>query len=157
MAGSVKRIVARSIYNFTGYLNLPEATSSSYTDENFFRTGDLGIFRADGTLKIAGRKKEMFKSGGYNVYPREVEITLENHPQVDTAVVVSAPDVTWQEVGIAFVVVNSAIEPNDIISWCRDNLANYKIPKRLFIVDELPLLPIGKVDRNKLKEAAKKL
>jgi acyl-CoA synthetase (AMP-forming)/AMP-acid ligase II len=156
-ADEIGEIVARSIYNFTGYLNLPEATSSSYTDENFFRTGDLGIFRADGTLKIAGRIKEMFKSGGYNVYPREVEITLENHPQVDSAVVVSAPDATWQEVGIAFVVVNSAVEPNDIISWCRDNLANYKIPKRLFIVDEFPLLPIGKVDRNKLKEAAKKL
>lgn len=156
-AGEIGEIVARSIYNFTGYLNLPEATSSSYTDENFFRTGDLGIFRADGTLKIAGRIKEMFKSGGYNVYPREVEITLESHPQVDSAVVVSAPDATWQEVGIAFVVANSAIEPNDIISWCRDQLANYKIPKRLVIVDEFPLLPIGKVDRNKLKEAAKKL
>ncbi|BBE32382.1 class I adenylate-forming enzyme family protein [Sphingosinicella microcystinivorans] len=155
--GEIGEIVARSIYNFTGYLNLPEVTSSSYTNENFFRTGDLGIFRADGTLKISGRIKEMFKSGGYNVYPREVEITLESHPQVDSAVVVCAPDATWQEVGIAFVVANSPLEPDDIISWCRDQLANYKIPKRLVIVDELPLLPIGKVDRNKLKETAKNL
>lgn len=154
-AGEIGEIVARSIYNFTGYLNLPEVTSSSYTSENFFKTGDLGIFRADGTLKIAGRKKEMFKSGGYNVYPREVEIALENHPSVESAVVVSAPDAIWQEVGVAFVIVNSVIDPNEIITWCRDIIANYKIPKRILIVDEFPLLPIGKVDRNKLREAAK--
>ncbi|MCZ8171759.1 MAG: class I adenylate-forming enzyme family protein [Brevundimonas sp.] len=156
-AGEIGEIVTRSIYNFAGYLNSPEVTSSSYTNEDFFKTGDLGAFRADGTLKIAGRIKEMFKSGGYNVYPREVEIALENHPQVESAVVVSAPDATWQEVGIAFIIVNSAVEPDEIISWCRDKLANYKIPKRIILVDELPLLPIGKVDRNKLKEAANNL
>jgi acyl-CoA synthetase (AMP-forming)/AMP-acid ligase II len=96
----------------------------------------------------------MFKSGGYNVYPREVEIVIEAHPAVTLAAVVCAPDPLWQEVGIAFVQANAAIDAADLRQWCAGRLANYKIPKRFRILPALPLLPIGKIDKVALRRLA---
>ncbi len=142
---------------FLGYFRNPEATDTAFTEDGFLRTGDLAVERPDGYLELVGRLKEMFKSGGYNVYPREVELCLERHYDVLIAVVVGAPDPLWGEVGHAFVVLRSetAASPADLEAWCRSELANYKVPKTITVCDELPMLPIGKPDKQALKAIAR--
>jgi acyl-CoA synthetase (AMP-forming)/AMP-acid ligase II len=152
--GEPGEVCARSAYNFLGYWNRPEATAQAFTADGFLRTGDLAIRRPDGRYRIVGRVREMFKSGGYNVYPREVEMLLETHPAVTQAIVVAVPDPLWQEVGVAFLTVSSETTPDEILAYARERLANYKVPKRLLIEAELPLLPVGKVDRTALRKRA---
>ena len=154
--GVTGEIQAKSVYNMLGYWNRPEATAETLDAEGWLATGDLGQRNPDGTYSIVGRSKEMYKSGGYNVYPREVENVIESHPQVDIAAVISITDPVWQEVGIAYVLVNGALTVEALEAHCRANLANYKIPKRFFLVHELPLLPIGKVDKVSLRALAAK-
>ena len=104
----------------------------------------------------------MFKSGGYNVYPREIEILLESHPQVEMAAVVGVPDPLYQEVGVAYIIPrsdsnnegNEALTVDTLKTFCKDKLAIYKVPKTFTFVDELPLLPVGKVDKVRLKKQA---
>jgi len=147
-------IQTRSRFNFLGYWGRPEATTQALTRDSFFKTGDLGEWRADGRVRIVGRIKEMYKSGGYNVYPREVELALEAHPAVAVAAVVAIPDPLWQEVGVAFVAPRAPVTPAELEAYCRQRLANYKVPKRIVIETDLPLLPIGKVDKRALKARA---
>ena len=99
----------------------------------------------------------MFKSGGYNVYPREVELALEENPKVSMAVVVEIPDLRWSEVGVAFVALTagSATTPEELRAECRARLANYKVPKQVVILDEVPRLSVGKVDRKGLRARAR--
>ena len=97
----------------------------------------------------------MFKSGGYNVYPREVEAAIEAHPLVDQAAVVSVEDDIWQEVGVAFVTLRGDLTADALQAHCRDRLANYKIPKSIVILEEMPLLPIGKIDKVTLARRAR--
>jgi acyl-CoA synthetase (AMP-forming)/AMP-acid ligase II len=99
----------------------------------------------------------MYKSGGYNVYPREIESLLEQHPAVAQVAVVSVPDPLWQEVGVAFVTAAEALTDVELESFCRAHLAHYKIPKRFVLEPDLPLLPIGKIDRRALRERASRL
>jgi len=99
----------------------------------------------------------MFKSGGYNVYPREIENHLETHPSVEMAAVVGVPDERFQEVGAAFVILNDSqptVDTDILIAHCKDHLANYKTPKTISIVDSLPILPVGKVDKVTLRKQA---
>ena len=152
--GDAGEIWVRSPYLFLGYWRQPEATRAAFTEDGFFRTGDLAERRPDGRLRIVGRLKEMYKSGGYNVYPREIEAAIEAHPAVAIAAVVPVPDPLWQEVGIAYVVLKAPAAEADILAWCRERLANYKIPKACIIAETLPLLPIGKVDRVALRAHA---
>jgi acyl-CoA synthetase (AMP-forming)/AMP-acid ligase II len=152
--GEAGEVWARSRYNLIGYWNDAQATSRALTGDGFFRTGDLAVRRGDGRYTLVGRLREMFKSGGYNVYPREIETVLEAHPGVAAAAVVGVPDPLWQEVGVAFVEVRGPLEIAALEAWCRERLANYKRPKRFEIVPALPLLPIGKVDRQALRRAA---
>jgi acyl-CoA synthetase (AMP-forming)/AMP-acid ligase II len=119
------------------------------------RTGDTALRREDGRYRIVGRLKEMFKSGGYNVYPREVEAAIEAHPLVDQAAVVSVEDDIWQEVGVAFVTLRGDLTADALQAHCRDRLANYKIPKSIVILEEMPLLPIGKIDKVTLARRAR--
>jgi acyl-CoA synthetase (AMP-forming)/AMP-acid ligase II len=93
----------------------------------------------------------MYKSGGYNVYPREVEAVIEAHPDIASAAVVAIPDPLWQEIGVAYVVPRGSITTQQIEQYCRERLANYKLPKHIVLVAELPLLPIGKVDKRTLR------
>lgn len=125
--------------------------------DDWFRTGDLTEVGSDGSWRIAGRTKDMFKSGGYNVYPREIEMILERHPAVETAIVVPAPDPLYQEIGIAFVQVRSSTTVADLTDHCRALLANYKVPKRIHLLNEMPMLAIGKVDRSRLMSLARDL
>lgn len=152
--GEPGEVQTRSPFNLIGYWNRPEATAQAFTNDGFFRTGDLAARRPDGRYRIVGRLKEMYKSGGYNVYPREVETAIEAHPAVAQVAVVAAPDPVWQEVGVAYVQPNGALEIAELEAHCRTRLANYKIPKRFVIEPDLPLLPIGKIDKVALKRRA---
>ncbi|MDR3461833.1 MAG: class I adenylate-forming enzyme family protein [Beijerinckiaceae bacterium] len=147
-------IQTRSLFNLLGYWRRPDATAEAYTHDGFLRTGDIAEQRPDGRLRIVGRLREMYKSGGYNVYPREVEETIERHPSVSLAAVVAAPDPLWQEVGVAYVLTDGSSSPEELLNYCREHLANFKIPKRIYIEESLPLLPIGKVDKVELKRRA---
>lgn len=152
--GESGEIWARSPYNLLRYWNRARETAEALTSDGWFKTGDLAVRRPDGRYRIVGRLKEMFKSGGYNVYPREVETAIEAHPGVEQVAVVSIEDPTWQEIGVAFVVAREPLSIAEVEAWCRERLANYKIPKRFVFVTALPLLPIGKVDKPALKQMA---
>ena len=136
-----------------GYLDDPEATARTLSPDGWLRTGDVGIVDAAGRLRIVGRSKDMFIVGGFNAYPAEIENSLLRHPAVLQAAVIGIPDDRLGEVGMAFVVVGPAspATPADIIAWCRDQMANYKVPRRIEIVDELPLNATGKVMKEELR------
>lgn len=138
-----------------GYLNRPEATAETIRDGWLF-TGDAAVARADGNLELVGRLSDMYKSGGYNVYCREVEMALEAHPAIGIAAVVGLPDALFGEIGCAFVVTDGAtpLDAEAVRAFLREHLANFKLPKRIVAVEELPRLPIGKVDKRRLRELA---
>jgi fatty-acyl-CoA synthase len=148
--GEPGEIQVRGDFIMLGYLNRPEATREAIDDAGWLHTGDLAVARPDGAIKLIGRLKEMFKSGGYNVYPREIEIALEAHPAVRLAAVIGVPDSLYTEVGHAFVVADG-VTGDELRDHCRTRLANYKVPKRFTIASALPLLPIGKVDKRALR------
>jgi acyl-CoA synthetase (AMP-forming)/AMP-acid ligase II len=139
---------------WVGYLGNPEATAEARTSDDLYRTGDLGFIRADGYLSLVGRSKEMFKSGGYNIYPREVELVIEAHPRVRAAVVVGLADEHYGEVGKAFVEMSPGeeVDQDELLEWCRQAMANYKVPKCIEFLDGFPLLPNGKIDRKDLRD-----
>jgi len=148
-AGEVQ---TRSALNCLGYWRNPDATEAAFTPDGWFRTGDLAVKRPDGAYRLVGRIKEMFKSGGYNVYPLEIETVIEAHPCVAAAAVVGIADPVWGEVGIAY--FEGKADPDDLVKWCRERLANYKIPKHFHRLAALPLLPIGKIDKPALHDRA---
>jgi fatty-acyl-CoA synthase len=131
----------------SGYWNNPQATAESYVD-GWFHTGDIGRRDDDGYFFIAGRRKEMFISGGVNVYPAEVEAELLQHPNVSDAAVIAVADETWGEVGIAFVVAPDV----DLTTFLSTRLSRYKIPRRFIFVDALPRTPYGKVLKEELRK-----
>ena len=153
--GEEGEVWARSGYNMLGYWRRPEASAETLTADGWLRTGDTAVRRSDGRYRIVGRIKEMYKSGGYNVYPREVEDALESHPAVTLAAVVSIADPLWAEVGVAYLIVEPGTTIEAVAAYARTRLANYKIPKRFVLRNELPLLPIGKVDKIALKALAR--
>jgi acyl-CoA synthetase (AMP-forming)/AMP-acid ligase II len=155
--GEAGEVQCRSIYNMLGYWRRPNETAETLLPDGWLRTGDVAVQRPDGRYRLVGRLREMFKSGGYNVYPREVELAIETHPAVDLAAVVSRPDPLWHEVGVAFVIPRSEITGEELETHCRARLANYKLPKAFVIRSELPLLPIGKVDKAALRKIAAEL
>ena len=155
-AGEAGEICVRGDFVMRGYWRRPKETAETIDADGWLHTGDLAVARPDGAIRLVGRLKEMFKSGGYNVYPREIEVVLENCPGVAMAAVVGIPDPVFSEVGHAFILrdAGAAISTSALEAACRAHLANYKIPKRFVIEDELPLLPIGKLDKRRLKEIA---
>jgi acyl-CoA synthetase (AMP-forming)/AMP-acid ligase II len=154
--GEVGELQVRGDFIMLGYWNRPEQTAEAIDQDGWLRTGDLACLRPDGNVQLVGRLKEMYKSGGYNVYPREIEEVLEQHPKVAMAAVVGIPDPLYQEVGKAYVVPRVGDEPTaaDLESHCREHLANYKVPKGFVITADLPLLPIGKIDKQRLRGLA---
>ena len=157
--GEAGEVLVRGPCVMAGYFRQPEATAMAIDAEGWLHSGDIGRFDAAGRLRIIGRIKEMFKSGGYNIYPREIEMVLESHPAVSLAAVVAMPDPLYREIGCAFLLrkPGSELEAEALSAWCRARLANYKIPKRFVIRDELPLLPIGKLDKTALRAEALRL
>lgn len=154
--GDAGEIQVRGDFLMLAYLNAPEATRGAFTADGWLRTGDRAIEEPDGQYRLIGRLREMFKSGGYNVYPREIETVLELHPAVAFAAVVATPDALYGEIGTAFIVcmTGAAVDDAALRSHCRLSLANYKIPKHFQVVDAMPMLPIGKVDRAELRRRA---
>ena len=152
-------LLIRDASVFLGYLNRPAATAETLDSEGWLHTGDAAALEADGSLRFVGRVKEMFKSGGYNVYPTEVEGVIGSHPSVSTAVVVSVPDPLWEEVGVAFVVLarDGTADVEELARYAKAELANYKVPKHFMIVDELPLLRNEKFDKKLLQERARQI
>lgn len=140
------------------YFNRPEATAAAFTDDGYFKTGDIAEVGERGYVRFVSRMSEMFKSGGYNIYPREVEAVLEEHPAVGLAAVISLPHPLYAEVGLAYVLptTESSDPPTGeaLRDWCRDRMANYKVPKRIVVASTLPQLPSGKVDKVELKKVA---
>lgn len=155
--GMEGEVCVRNETTMAGYLNRPEASASAHTADGWLRTGDIGYVRQDGNLVLVGRVHDVFKSGGYNVYPREIEQVLESHPNVAVAAVVPQPHPDFHEVGAAFVelVPGARIEPGALRAHARERLAGYKVPKSITIQPELPLLPVGKIDRARLRAQAK--
>ena len=151
--GGEGEIQARGDWLLAGYFRDPEATADARTADGWFRTGDIVKVWADGNLEIVGRTKEMYISGGFNIYPREVEIAIEAHPDAGLVAVLGVPDGTFGEVGHAFVEPKpgKTLDAAALHDWCRERLANYKTPKRFEIRAELPRLPIGKIDKQALK------
>jgi fatty-acyl-CoA synthase len=136
-----------------GYWNKPQATAKAFTEDGWLRSGDIGRRDADGCYYVAGRIKEMFISGGSNVYPAEVENVLARHPAVLEAAIIGVPDETWGEVGHAFVQLRPEAPPPseaELFQFCRANLAGYKIPRHLTIVADFPRTAAGKIKKHLL-------
>ena len=149
--GDDGEIVLRGPPVFAGYWRLPDATGDAFLEGGWFRTGDLGrIDPDDGYLAITGRSKELIISGGLNVYPREVELALEQHPDVERVAVAGVPSERWGEEVVAFVVAEGEIDGDALITHCRERLSAYKCPKRVVSLSELPVNRMGKVRRDAL-------
>lgn len=136
-----------------GYLDDPDATAAAITDDGWLRTGDIGVLDERGYLDIVDRLKDMFIVGGFNVYPAEIENDLVEHPAIARAAVVGMPDDRMGEVGCAFVVPSpgATVDPDEVIAWARERLANFKVPRRVEVVDELPANASAKVDKVALR------
>ena len=149
-------LLLRGPQMFGGYLNDPVRTAEVIDGDGWLHTGDLATQDDDGAYRICGRKKDMFISGGENVYPGEVEAALSECPGVGEAVVVGVPDAKWGEVGRAFVLprAGETVTSERVVAHARSRLAGYKVPKAVVLVDELPRLGSGKADRSALKQLA---
>ena len=151
--GETGEIRVRGTGVMKGYLDDPAATAEAIDAEGWLHTGDVGTMDENGYVRITDRMKDMFISGGFNVYPAEVEKLLAGHPAVAMVAVIGVPDERMGEVGKAFVVVRSGtkLDEAELISWSRANMANYKVPRRVAFMDELPRNAAGKVAKLELR------
>ena len=152
--GEPGELLLRGPQLFAGYLRDPERTREAFTPDGWLRTGDLARRDADGVYTVCGRRREMYISGGENVFPGEVEAALADCPGVAEVVVVGVADARWGEVGRAFVVrrAGGAVDEAGVVAHARARLAGYKVPKRIVFLDEIPRLGSGKPDRRALAE-----
>src|SRR4051812_34076483 len=134
---------------FPGYWRNPEATALAFTDDGWLRTGDVAEADDEGYYRIKGRLKDMYISGGENVYPAEVEAVLHEHANVQDAAVVGVPHDRWGECGVAFV-VSDEVGEEELIEWCADRLASFKVPQSVRFVGEIPRNSLGKIEKQGL-------
>jgi acyl-CoA synthetase (AMP-forming)/AMP-acid ligase II len=150
-------IVVRGYNVMLGYFDDPDETAAAIDSDGWLHTGDIGTMDARGYIKITDRKKDMFIVGGFNAYPAEIEGLLARHPDIAQAAVIGVPDSRLGEVGHAFVILRAgapAMTADEIIAWCREEMANYKVPRTIDIVTELPLNASGKVLKYELRTRA---
>ncbi|MFN3982182.1 MAG: AMP-binding protein, partial [Caldilinea sp.] len=149
----VGEVQVRGANVFKGYWRQPEKTAAAFTADGWLRTGDLGMREPDGYFTLKGRSKDLIISGGYNVYPPEVELTLATHSAVETSAVIGCPDTEWGERVVALVVLRTGAvaSETEMIAFCRQRLAAYKAPKRIVFVDALPRNTMGKVQKTELR------
>jgi long-chain acyl-CoA synthetase len=135
-----------------GYWRAPEATAEAVRD-GWLHTGDIGYIDDDGYLFLVDRKKDLIIRGGFNVYPRDVEDALVEHPAVQMAGVIGRPSAVYGEEVVAFVSLHDGveIEAGQLIDWARDRIGGYKYPREVHFVEALPLTPVGKIDRKALR------
>jgi fatty-acyl-CoA synthase len=140
-----------------GYFDRPDDSAALYTSDGWLRTGDLAVERPDGYYVMVGRMKEMFKSGGYNVYPVEIEEAIGQYPEVQLSAVVAVQDELFQEVGFAWIVAEdpARFDLDALRAFLSDRMMNYKIPKHFAVREDLPRTPIGKIDRLTLSADAR--
>ena len=150
-------IQVRGRCRMAGYYQRPAATAAMIDGAGWLHSGDLGLRRTDGNYRIVGRLSEMYKSGGFNIYPREIEILLESHPAVALAAVIGVRDALYGEVGWAYLTAEpgAVLDEAEIARWSRERIANFKVPKRFIIRERLPMLLVGKVDKPALKREAR--
>jgi malonyl-CoA/methylmalonyl-CoA synthetase len=149
--GGTAEIEVRGPNVISHYLDDPSATADSFTADGWFRTGDLGTLDEDGYLTISGRAKELIITGGYNVYPREVEEALRTHPAVADAAVVGVASAQWGETVAAFVVLGGTAGADELDAWCAERLVAYKRPREWHVVAAIPRNALGKVQRHLLR------
>ncbi len=154
--GEAGEVLVRGYSGMRGYLDDAEATAQAVDADGWLHTGDLGTLDDRGNLRIVGRIKDMFIVGGFNAYPAEIENLLLEHPGVGRVAVIGIPDERLGEVGMAFVVpaAGASIDPDELIAWARDAMANYKVPRAVEIVDDLPVNATGKVEKDVLRARA---
>ena len=150
----VGHIQVRGPNVFAGYWRMPEKTAEEFTADGFFKTGDVGRIDPDGYVVIVGRSKDLIISGGYNVYPAEVEGFINELPGVAESALVGVPHPDFGEVGVALVVprAGQALDPQAVLSALKQRVANFKVPKRCFVVPDLPRNTMGKVQKNLLRQ-----
>jgi HIP---CoA ligase len=149
-------ILVRGFNVMKEYFADPEATAAAVDPGGWLRTGDIGFVDDDGNLRITDRKKDMFIVGGFNAYPAEIEGIMLQHPAVAQVAVIGVDDHRLGEVGAAFVIPRAGAEvaEKELVAWCRDHMANYKVPRTVRLVDAFPLTPSGKVMKYVLREQA---
>jgi acyl-CoA synthetase (AMP-forming)/AMP-acid ligase II len=152
--GQPGEVVVRGYNLMAGYYADPAATASTIDAAGWLHTGDIGVMDEAGNLVITDRKKDMFIVGGFNAYPAEIEGMMLRHPAIGQVAVVGVPDHRMGEVGMAFVVLrpDQSATPDEIVGWCRDEMANYKAPRYVEIVEALPLNASGKVLKFELRD-----
>jgi HIP---CoA ligase len=152
-SGEPGEIQVRGYVVMQGYWDEPEQTAATIDADGWLRTGDIGVLRADGCVRITDRKKDMFIVGGFNAYPAEIEELLRDHPSVGRVAVVGMPDARLGEVGAAFVVprAGEVVDADALIAWARGRMANYKVPRLVRVVDDLPVNAGGKVAKDELR------
>ncbi|WP_439814342.1 class I adenylate-forming enzyme family protein [Zavarzinia sp. CC-PAN008] len=159
--GAEGELVCRSPTATSGYFAMPELTAALFLPGGWLRSGDLGRVRPDGYLELTGRSKELYKTGGELVAPREVEDILNAHPDVAQSFVIGGPDERWGEIGAAWIVPTGGTTPDAqaLVDWCRSRLARYKQPRHVFFcaADDLPRTPTGKVQKFELVKRARAL
>ena len=142
---------------FKGYWRMPEKTVAEFTQDAYFKTGDVGKFDAAGYLSIVGRSKDLIISGGYNVYPKEIEFLIDEMNGVTESAVIGVPHPDYGEAVIAVIVPhpNAVLSETAIIAVLKTKIANFKVPKRIFFLADLPRNAMGKVQKNSLREQFK--
>ena len=152
--GDIGGIEVKGPNVFKGYWRMPQKSAEEFTADGYFRTGDVGKVDAQGYVTIVGRSKDLIISGGYNVYPAEIEACINEMPGVAESAVVGAPHADFGEVGVALVVAKPGgdLNPLAIIAALKSRLANFKVPKLCFVVDDLPRNTMGKVQKGLLRE-----
>jgi acyl-CoA synthetase (AMP-forming)/AMP-acid ligase II len=154
--GEAGEIVVRGYNVMRGYFEDPAQTAEAIDADGWLHTGDVGTMDAGGYVSITDRKKDMFITGGFNAYPAEIERLLLTHPGVAQAAVIGVPDERMGEVGMAFVVPASgiALDPDEVVAWARDNMANFKAPRHVRVVEALPMNASNKVLKGELRALA---
>lgn len=155
-AGAPGEVVIRGYNVMLGYLDEPDETAAAIDPDGWLHTGDIGVMDARGYVRITDRKKDMFIVGGFNAYPAEIDNAMRLHTEVQDVAVIGIPDSRLGEVGMAFVVLqpSAAVTSAELIAWCRTQMANFKVPRRIEFLEALPRNALGKVQKFKLRELA---
>ena len=155
--GEVGQIEVRGANVFKGYWQMPEKTAAELLEDGFFITGDLGKFDEDGYVHIVGRNKDLIISGGYNIYPKEIELVLDDQPGIVESAVIGVPHPDFGETVLGILVAERGEKPDldAMMAAVRGALARFKHPRKLIVLDELPRNTMGKVQKNVLRDQYK--
>jgi malonyl-CoA/methylmalonyl-CoA synthetase len=157
--GEIGGIEVRGPNVFAGYWRMPEKTAEEFTADGWFKTGDVGVIDESGRVTIVGRSKDLIISGGYNVYPAEIEGVINDMSGVAESAVIGVPHPDFGEAVVAVVIAKpgATLNADSIVSTLKARIANFKVPKRVFVQNELPRNAMGKVQKNLLRDAHKGL